>query len=147
MKVILNADVAKLGKKYEVKNVSDGHALNMLIPKGLVEVATPASLKALEVKKAAVQALHQRMEEVIVKNLKTIHGKVFEMTEKVNEKGHLFAAIHLDQVSALIKIKSHVELPASYLHVEKPIKEEGDHEITVKVGKETATFTLKIVAE
>ena len=147
MKVILNVDVAKLGKKYEVKNVSDGHALNMLIPRGLVEVATPASLKALESKKAAVEAAEKRMEEVIVKSLKTIHGKVFEMKEKVNEKGHLFAAIHLDQVSELVKAKTHVELPSTYLHVEKPIKEAGDHEITIKVGKETATFTLKILAE
>lgn len=147
MKVILNVDVAKLGKKYEVKDVSDGHALNMLIPRGLVEVATPASLKALKSKKVAVVAAEKRMEDVIVKNLKTIHGKVFEMKEKVNEKGHLFAAIHLDQVSDLVKTKTHVELPSSYLHVEKPIKEAGDHEITIKVGKETATFTLKVIAE
>lgn len=147
MKVILNVDVAKLGKKYEVKNVSDGHALNLLIPKGLVEVATPAALKALEVKKAAVEATQKRMEEVIIKNLKTVHGKVFEMTEKVNEKGHLFAAVHLDQVGALIKTKTHVELPSSYLSVEKPIKEAGDHEVTIKVGKESATFNLKVIAE
>jgi large subunit ribosomal protein L9 len=147
MKVILNADVAKLGKKYEVKNVSDGHALNMLIPKGLVEVATPASLRALEVKKAALQASQKRTEEVIVKNLKTIQSKVFEMTQKVNEKGHLFAAIHLDQVSSLIKSKANVELPSSYLHTAKPIKEVGDHEVTVTVGKESATFNLKIIAE
>lgn len=147
MKVILNADVAKLGKKYEVKNVSDGYALNTLIPKGLVEVATPASLRSLESKKAAVEATQKRMEEVIVKNLKAIHGKVFEITQKVNEKGHLFAAIHLDQVSALIKAETKVELPAAYLSAEKSIKEAGDHEITIKVGKETATFTLKVIAE
>lgn len=147
MKVILNADVAKLGKKYEVKNVSDGYALNTLIPKGLVEVATPASLKSLESKKAAVLATQARMEEVIVKNLKAIHDKIFEMTQKVNEKGHLFAAIHLDQVGALVKSKTNIELPSSYLSVEKPIKEAGDHEVTVKVGKESATFNLKILAE
>ena len=147
MKVILNADVAKLGKKYEVKNVSDGYALNTLIPKGLVEVATPASLKSLEGKKAAVEASQKRTEEVIVKNLKAIHGKTFEMTQKVNEKGHLFAAIHLDQVGVLVKSKTNIELPSSYLSVEKPIKEAGDHEVIVKVGKESATFNLKVIAE
>jgi large subunit ribosomal protein L9 len=147
MKVILNADVAKLGKKYEVKDVSDGHALNMLIPKGLVEVATPSALKSLEVKKAALVATQKRMEEVIVKNLKAIQGKTFEKICKANEKGHLFAAIHLDEVGALVKSKTTVELPASYLHVAKPIKETGDHEVTVKVGKESATFTLKVLAE
>jgi large subunit ribosomal protein L9 len=147
MKVILNADVAKLGKKYEVKNVSDGYALNTLIPKGLVEVATPSSLKTLETKKAALQASQARMEEVIVKNLKAIHGKTFELTQKVNEKGHLFAAIHLDQVSALVKSKTNIELPSAYLHVANPIKEAGDHEVTIKVGKDSANFNLKIIGE
>ena len=136
-----------MGKKYEVKNVSDGYALNTLIPRGLVEVATPASLRTLEGKKMAVQAMTLRTEEAILKNLKAIHGKEFEMSQKANEKGHLFAAVHLDQVTALIKSKTNIELPASYLHIEKPIKEAGDHEITVKVGKESAVFNLKILAE
>lgn len=147
MKVILTADVAKLGKKYDVKDVSDGHALNMLIPKGVVEVATPSALKRLELKKKELEASKARQDEVISKSLKSIHGKTFEMKHKVNEKGHLFAAIHLDEVGSLIKSKTNVELPASYLHVAKPIKEAGDHEVTVTVGKETAVFNLKISAE
>lgn len=147
MKVILTADVAKLGKKYEVKDVSDGHALNMLIPKGVVEVATPAALKRLELKKKELEVAKARQDEQIAKSLKTIHGKTFEMTQKVNEKGHLFATIHLDEVSALIKSKTNLDLPSSYLHTAKPIKEAGDHEVTVTVGKDTATFNLKISAE
>lgn len=147
MKVILNADVAKLGKKYDVKDVSDGHALNMLIPKGVVEVATPSALKRLELKKKELEAARIRQEEVISKSLKSIHGKTFEMKSKVNEKGHLFAAIHLDEVSALIKSKTNVELPSTYLKSAKPIKEAGDHDITVTVGKDSATFNLKVSAE
>jgi len=52
MKVILNKDIPKVGKKYEVKNVADGHALNFLIPHGLAVAATAGALKKLEIIKS-----------------------------------------------------------------------------------------------
>ena len=45
MKVILLEDIQDLGKKYEVKEVKNGHARNFLIPKGLVKTATKKDLK------------------------------------------------------------------------------------------------------
>ena len=39
MQVILLKDVVKLGKQGEVKNVSDGYAMNFLMPRKLAEVA------------------------------------------------------------------------------------------------------------
>ena len=40
MKVILLRDIKGVGKRYEEKNVSDGYAINMLIPKKLAVPAT-----------------------------------------------------------------------------------------------------------
>ncbi len=50
MKVILLKDDKKLGKKGEVKNVSEGYARNFLIPKGIVVEASKGNLKDLEQK-------------------------------------------------------------------------------------------------
>ncbi|MEK7130946.1 MAG: bL9 family ribosomal protein, partial [Patescibacteria group bacterium] len=44
MKVILLRDVAGIGRKGEVKNVSDGYAGNFLLPKKLAQVATPNAI-------------------------------------------------------------------------------------------------------
>ena len=59
MKVILLKDVPKLGKRYETKEVNAGHALNLLIPQGLVIVATPDAIKRVGLLKSkAVAAIH-----------------------------------------------------------------------------------------
>ena len=140
-------NVAKLGKKYDIKDVSDGHALNLLIPKGQVEPATVSALKKLETRKAQDAALAKRNEEALAKNLKTISGKVYEVKENVNEKGHLFAAIHATEIAKLIKDESGVEIPANYIQLEKPLKEAGEHRITIAIGEAFASVTVNISAK
>ncbi len=147
MKVILLKNVAKLGKKNDIKNVADGHALNMLIPQGMVEVATESAVRKLESRKTQEAAALKRTEETIAKNLATISSKVYEVKENVNEKGHLFAAIHAAEISKLIADESKVEIPAQYIMLEKPIKDAGEHRIKIQVGEAFASITVNIVAK
>lgn len=42
MKIILLQDVKAVGKRFEEKNVSDGYALNFLLPKNLAMIADGA---------------------------------------------------------------------------------------------------------
>ena len=51
MKVILMESVKALGRKGDVKNVSDGYYLNFLAPKNLAKVATDDAIKTAENKK------------------------------------------------------------------------------------------------
>lgn len=44
MKVILLKDVRGVGQRFEEKNVSDGYALNFLLPKSLAFVANKAGM-------------------------------------------------------------------------------------------------------
>ena len=53
MKVIFLEDVRNVGKKYDIKDVSDGYARNFLFPNKLAETATPEAIKKLESMKAA----------------------------------------------------------------------------------------------
>ena len=48
MKVIFIQDVARVGRRGEIKNVADGFVVNVLLPKKQVIIATPNEIKKIE---------------------------------------------------------------------------------------------------
>ena len=146
MKIILLQDVAKVGKKYDIKNVSDGHALNLLIPKGMAVVATPVATKKVEKLKMEDSAHKKVQEDLLLMNLKAIAGVTLEMKEKANEKGHLFAGIHKDEIITKMKTDKHIDLSPEFIVLENPIKEVGEHMVEIKVKDKTAKLKLVITA-
>jgi large subunit ribosomal protein L9 len=55
MKVILRSDLSGVGKRGDIVEVSNGHARNYLLPKGLALVATDGAVLALLYSVQAVQ--------------------------------------------------------------------------------------------
>ncbi len=146
MKVILLKSVPKIGNKFEVINVADGFAMNSLFPKGLAEVATPKAIARIDQLKATEEMERKVREDLLVKNLKEIAGVTVEYSGKANDKGHLFAGIHKDEIINALKEQDRLDITAEYIDLEKPIKEVGEHKITVNVQGKTAEFTLVVKA-
>ena len=146
MKVILLKSVPKIGNKYAVINVADGFAMNSLFPKGLAEVATPKAIARIDQLKATEELERKVREDLLVKNLKEIGGVTVEYAGKANDKGHLFAGIHKDEIIHALKEQDRLDITAEYIDLEKPIKEVGEHKITVNVQGKTAEFTLIVKA-
>src|SRR3989344_7880858 len=99
MKVILLKDDAKLGKKFDDKNVSDGHALNYLIPRGEVEHATDALIKKIDETKVQEKAKIEKALHESAEKMQALSKQGIIMSGKANEKGHLFAAIHKAEIA------------------------------------------------
>ena len=146
MKVILTKDVPKLGRKFEVKNVSSGYAQNLLIPKGLAIVATEQALKKAELDRKAMEGERKVMQDLIVKNIKDLDGITVSCTAKANDKGHLFAGLHKEAVAEEIFKQTQLQIDPNFIQLEHPLKEVGEHEITVKEGDVSATFKLIITS-
>src|SRR3989338_7023863 len=103
MKVVLLKDVQGVGRKNEIKNVSDGYALNMLIPRKLAVMGTPAAIAHAERVKSEQDTERKIQEDLLFKNLSSMQGLNVEISGKANEQGHLFASIHADQIVAAVK--------------------------------------------
>lgn len=147
VKIILLKDVKKIGKRYEVKNVADGFALNMLIPNKSAIPATEANLNLLETKRKAEALVQAKTEAELDQALQQIRGAEIILTGKVNDKGHLFAGLHKAEIISAIKKQKNLSLEDENIDLEKPLKEVGAHKVKVIVGPKSAEFTLLIKAE
>jgi large subunit ribosomal protein L9 len=147
MKIILLKDVAKVGKRYEVKNVADGYALNLLIPKNLAIVATPDAMSRVKLEQDREMGEQKVHLDLLMKNMKAIDGAKVTIKEKANEKGHLFAGIHKLELVPHIEKQTGVQIDPEYLILDKPVKELGEHKLEIKVGDKKAKFTLYVEAK
>ena len=144
MEIILLKDVVKVGQKFDVKNVSDGYAMNFLFPNKLAEQATQKKIKNIETLKLQHKEEDRIHQDLLLKNMSSLNGARVEMREKANEKGHLFKGIHIEEIAEELKKQDHIDLKPEYIQLEHPIKEVGEFDITAKVGDASATFKLII---
>jgi len=147
MKVILLQDVPKLGKKYDIKIVADGFAINSLIPRKLVQVATPNFEKKIAEKKAIEEADKKMRETLLLKDLKKLEDTPIEIAGKANEKGHLFAGIHEKDISKAIEEQAKIVVLPEYIKLKEHLKEVGEHTVELEIGKEKAKFKIVIKTE
>ncbi len=146
MKVLFLKDVGGVGQRGTVKEVSDGYAMNYLIPNGL-------ALQATSEKVAEVEASHKRegeekarQEANLRANIKSLEGARLQLKARATEKGGLFKSITVADIAKLIAAEKKVSIPAECIALEKPIKEIGEHTLTIKTAGSSAGLVLDIVA-
>lgn len=144
MKIILLKDVPKVGKKYDMKDISDGYAQNLLIPRGFAVAATADIIKRIDIEKSRDEGEKKIHQELLIKNLTELDGVTITMIEKANDKGHLFAGVHKLEIIPAIEKQTRLQIDPEHMILEKPIKEVGMHEIQVKVGNKSIKFNLEI---
>ena len=123
----------------------DGHALNRLIPKGLAEPATPENLKRVKVMVSKAEVEQVAAKESFTEAIDVLSDRTLNLMVKANEKGHLFKAIKVEDIVAAAKEEG-VVLSPNQIVIEKPIKEVGEHTVTLKSGKQKGTAKLDISA-
>jgi len=93
MKIVLVADVAKLGKRGEVVTVADGYARNYLLPKGLALEATPANRKRFEAEERIAARRREREAAEARAAAEKLEGVNITITAKAGEGGRLFGSV------------------------------------------------------
>lgn len=130
MKVILTKDVQNLGSTGDIKDVADGYARNFLIPGGLAQAATKASLKKAEEIKKEKELRSEKEFKNAQELAEKLEGILVNIKAKADESGKLYAAVKAEDISEEIKKKG-FDLAKAKFVIKEPIKEIGEHEIAI----------------
>ncbi len=142
MKVILLKDVPKLGKKNEIKDVSDGFAQNALLPKKLAQIATPAALQTLKENQERLNVAQNKELESIKLAIEELKNKKIVVELPANGQGHLFSKFKVEQLRKVFKEKN-ISFDIKYI-VPFEYKETGEHVVKIKSPQLNGEFTIEI---
>lgn len=128
MKVILLKDVKGVGRAGELITTSDGHAMNLLLPKKLAVQATPQELAKY---KASIEKEAKETEglRALAKKFAT---EPLRFILKTGPHGEVFNSITKEDITAALK-KAGYE--AVKIDLDKPLRTLGIHHAVIHLGK------------
>ena len=148
MNVILRSDVKGLGKRGDVVSVTDGHARNFLLPKGLAigasegAVAQAAAMrKARDNKERASRAAAQEVAS-------RLGAATVSVTAKAGNEGRLFGSITSADLAKAIAAQTGIEVDKRDIEIDAPIRTVGRHSVSVRLFHDvTSTVSVDVVAQ
>ena len=147
MQVILLQDIEKIGKKYEIKEVADGHARNFLIPPNMSKPATEIALQWAEVQREIEEKKAEEALKQVQDYAAKLAGAEVAISVKVGDKQELFESISAQKIVDKLK-ELGFEIKKSQVALAEPIKELGEFRVKIAFehGLETE-ITVFVAAE
>ncbi len=147
MKVILLDDVAAVGHRGEVRDVSDGYARNFLLPKRLAMAATDGNLKNLDhIRKqqdAKADRIHTQAESLRAR----IEALVCEERRQASEEGKLFGSVTAQDIVDFLQGQG-VKIERRRVLLEEPIKGLGETTVPIRLHPEvTAQLRVAVLRD
>jgi len=145
MQVLLLKNVPGVGNAGQVKNVSDGHARNYLIPRKLAVPATEGAVKQAE----AIQAAAARREAKTLAEAQELARQLSATTltfhAKAGEGERLFGSITSSDIADALAREKHITIDKRKIELDAPIKELGEKQVAIKLHPEvTAQVTVVV---
>jgi large subunit ribosomal protein L9 len=147
MRVILRADIAEVGKRGDICDVSNGYARNFLLPRGLAIKATDGAVtqagsmrRARDLRDAEDRSAAEEVARALV-------ARTITITAKAGPEGKLYGSVTAADVTAAVAAQAGVELDRKKLHLPEAIKLLGSHQVPVKLHSDVEfPITVEIVS-
>ncbi|MDD5350851.1 MAG: 50S ribosomal protein L9 [Chthoniobacteraceae bacterium] len=148
--VILTEKIASLGAEADVVKVKRGYARNFLVPSGKALEVTPVTLRRinqLKAKRAEREAAELNESQELARRINKLK---LTITLETGETGKAFGSVTARDLAEKLKAELGVEVDRHAIELERPLKESGSHEVTIKLHHDVVAklnVTLKPAAE
>ena len=143
VQVVLRDDVENLGRSGELVRVKPGYARNFLLPRGLAAVATHGNVAQIEHEKKAALARAAKLRAGAEEEAAKLNSASVQIGAQAGEGGKLFGSVGTKDIANALEAKGFT-VDRRKIALAEPIKETGDHQVTIKLGHEVQA-TLKVV--
>ena len=148
MKLILNSDVTKLGRKGDIVDVAKGYARNYLLPKNLAIVATDSNIsiaEKIQEKRIAEITESEELAESIKVALADAH---LVIPQKSTDEGTLYAAVANNEIVEVIEKFSGFKIEENQIELNDQVKEIGLHNIKIQISEDVDfDVVLEVIPE
>lgn len=147
MRVILQQDVKKVGKKGEIVEVSEGYGRNFLLPKKYAVEANASNVNVANAQKNSADRKKQQMKDEAVLMAAQLAKIEVTIPVKVGENGKLFGSVTGKDVADVLQQSFNIELDKRKIEIKGDVKGLGNYDAVIKVHPEiTSTIKVHIVA-
>lgn len=132
MKIILKKDVESVGKTGDLVNVSDGHARNFLIPRGLGIEASGKNMNALKAEMDTAARRTTKEKEAAQSVAERLEGVTCKISRKVGQQNKLFGSVITKDIGDALRDQG-IEIDKRNIVLEEPIKSLGEFSVKIKL--------------
>lgn len=136
MKLILQQEVKKLGKKGDIIEVSEGYARNFLLPQKLAIEATAGNINAIKQQKAAQTHKEQRANDEAKVMASQLSKVAVKIAVKTGESGKVFGSVTVKDIAEAMEQQYGIEIDKRKIELKESIKSLGTYEVTVRIHPE-----------
>lgn len=133
VKLLLRENVAGLGKRGDIVEVSPGYARNFLEPRGLAIRATAGGAAQAEAMRRARSIKDAKDRESAEEIAKILVTRTITVKARAGAGGKLFGSISSVEIANAINEQTKVEIDRKAVHLDEHIKTTGSHQVQVRL--------------
>lgn len=148
MKIILNADIDKVGRKGDVVEVKAGYARNFLLPRNLAIPASKGALRQAEAMQASRETKEAKERDSAEALGKRIMAAPVRIVARAGEDGSLFGSVTTSDIADRLQSEIGEEIDRRKIEIAEPIRSLGVHEYSIRLHHDLEVKgSVEVVAE